>query len=46
MATRDADGVRLVDAMADDGRPALDQQPLGLHVLRFQQGQDQQDWPE
>lgn len=51
MATRDADGVRLVDAMADDGRPELDQQPLGLHVLRFQQDphrqeQHQQDWSE
>ncbi|WP_231849793.1 YrhB domain-containing protein [Saccharopolyspora erythraea] len=36
MADAASDGVRLVDAMAEDGNPTLDQEVLNLHVIRFE----------
>jgi hypothetical protein len=31
-----ADGVRFVDPMVDGGRPKMDQDVLGLHVIRYE----------
>ncbi|GAA4861027.1 YrhB domain-containing protein [Saccharopolyspora cebuensis] len=36
VAVQQGGEVRLVDSMAEQGTPAFDQQPLGLHVVRFE----------
>jgi hypothetical protein len=35
LAANLAEGVQLVDSMVERGRPMLDEDPLGLHVIRF-----------
>ncbi|MCX2731761.1 YrhB domain-containing protein [Saccharopolyspora sp. NFXS83] len=36
VATQRDGGVRVVDSLAEQGFPAFDQEPLGLHVVRFE----------